>query len=149
MCGFGGWHPTKQWVQTCRRLRGKGAYLGFISSPYTPREEESCQGWCWVFQALRDFLKTVARVHGTITSLGSSFRRFNEGRQLRQYEQQHEAGLVALRTSRDKASAIVQCAVAGGFWLHGGRRHNYMTCHPAEAKELTKDDTHIRRKGNW
>ena len=49
----------------------------------------------------------------------------------------------------DKASAIVQCAVAGGFWLPGGMRHNYMACHPAEAKELMKDDTYIRRKGNW
>lgn len=50
---------------------------------------------------------------------------------------------MALRTSRAKASAVVQHAVAGGFWLHGGRTHSYETCHPAEAEELTKDDTRI------
>lgn len=54
-----------------------------------------------------------------------------------------------MRTSRAKASAIVQHAVAGGFWPHGGRTQSHVTCHPAEAEELTKDDTRIRRKGNW
>lgn len=60
---------------------------------------------------------------------------------MQQYEQQHEAGLVALRASRNKASATVHHAVAGVSWLHGGRRPSYVTCHPTEAQEQTKDDT--------
>ena len=58
------------------------------------------------------------------TSLGGSIRSLNGGWQLQQYEQQHEAGLVALRASRDKASATVHRAIAGAFWLHGDRRHS-------------------------
>lgn len=50
----------------------------------------------------------------------------------------------------NKASAIVQYAVAGGSGcMVAGRGHNYMTCTSRSQRADKADDAHSGRKGNW